>query len=1123
MCGGVEFEGNSLRKEKKISRRHALLLSAIFVSLVLGIQLVAATAWAADAANDGPGIVILQMSDDPDTNWAVRDLQRRLSEFITDDPYFPDRVRLVKTSDPYMAMELEREIVVYASHGGPLGIVTGNRITLWETMADIVSNSRAMMHLFTACSSRNIIQYGDESSDKKLYTVPGARPAEVTNIEVVSTIMLALGINAEQVDEFRTSQLEQAKELVESGASIHIMDFAQIVLDEIEYVDDHYSDSYTTTHRVYRYSVETTLSGIPGFVSLPLDLQSTIVQYYRNYIDEWGVPCVRNLEALSITYTKNYHYEAWWVYDPEPPPPDPDPDPDPPPDVPRPDVGDPELFSAAYIQAAIASDGHWEYGPDIFSGGAYSGIVIYAGDGCQYLQVVINVTASGTTLDANGKTNPESIALKQIDTRGIYVQKQKVDGVWQEPVTGRNPSRTGGAFTDACQKADYEYDSTWPVIPGLYEASGTLTSNGEYLTITGVPTGSSWHGPSFVQTLPSYFKLKDFGSLSANLSLVHHGSNSPLSFTAVSLYDVNKKVVAVVNIVDYWGGSQDCVFHARYYKADGTGYTVSTGHFVGDTQGVVQVRYDPLRGIFGDAPGISETCLLYRNQMGSEGERLIKYLVIQSYRYSTYAEHDERIYNIQLSYAGSEYTIFHDSCNDMDDFVKNPDFPYGYRSDGTLGVPSGQSYMKFTSIATGTGWHGPIYTQTLDRPFRLYQLDDFSVIGEMVQSSSTMGSVYVALFDETMKCALLIHWGDAWVGSKKAWFNVYFYPQNGGTYYQESGYIYTSFTKTGKLWWDPFQGGDGAIMASIDGSGSSYPIGEVDNASRVIKYIGILGYRYSSYNLVDMRIHDINVICDLNEHDPNAPMIPPPTQDPPPGEIENPTSYDGTSKGPSDDGAGRSFTANCEQTANNAVTTEWQGWWPTLLITCTLAIYGLSFVLQMSVDILGSLTVSSASLSHSALNSASDEDLQASTDKIMGLSPVKFYSVIAWAAMLSAKFFATFGLLPAARALFTASLLVYVGASIAMIVSIAQAYLDGSMDYLDAFIGLTTLTWGIVFAGNTISTTGIFGRIFSCLDKYRSGPLESWGYHDTFFMMSRVLVLLLGFTVAAGIFFSGPN
>ncbi|MDF1539088.1 MAG: hypothetical protein P1Q69_09300, partial [Candidatus Thorarchaeota archaeon] len=143
-----------MKKEKVIHRRHALLLSAFLVSILLGIQLVAATAWTADAANEGPGIVILQMSNDPDTDWAVKDLQQRLSEFIVDDPFFVDRVRVVQTSDPFMAMELDGEIVVYASHGGPLGLVTGKRLTSWKTMADIVSDSGALMHLFLACDSK---------------------------------------------------------------------------------------------------------------------------------------------------------------------------------------------------------------------------------------------------------------------------------------------------------------------------------------------------------------------------------------------------------------------------------------------------------------------------------------------------------------------------------------------------------------------------------------------------------------------------------------------------------------------------------------------------------------------------------------------------------------------------------------------------------------------------------------------------------------------------------------------------------------------------------------------------------------------------------------------------------
>ncbi len=234
--------------------------------------------------------------------------------------------------------------------------------------------------------------------------------------------------------------------------------------------------------------------------------------------------------------------------------------------------------------------------------------------------------------------------------------------------------------------------------------------------------------------------------------------------------------------------------------------------------------------------------------------------------------------------------------------------------------------MKFTSIATGSGWHGPMYVHTLDRPFRLYQLEEFSVIGQLVQSSNTNGKTYVGLFDENKRLALLVFWGDSWVGSKKGYFNVYYYPQSGGYYTQGSGYLYYSFTKTGKLWWGPYHGGDGAVFASIDGAGSSQPIGEVENASRVIKYVGVLGYRMDSYTLVDMRLHDVNVVADLNEQNPNS-STPPPTRDPPAGETQSSVDYDGTSSSP------KASMINADvdlSAASLRIATFWTGWWPLL-------------------------------------------------------------------------------------------------------------------------------------------------------------------------------------------------
>ena len=67
-----------------------------------------------------------------------------------------------------------------------------------------------------------------------MYTVPGARPAEVTNIEIATTVMLAFGLDPDEVNQYRTAELTEAKELIQTGESVHIMDFEQIILDEIE-------------------------------------------------------------------------------------------------------------------------------------------------------------------------------------------------------------------------------------------------------------------------------------------------------------------------------------------------------------------------------------------------------------------------------------------------------------------------------------------------------------------------------------------------------------------------------------------------------------------------------------------------------------------------------------------------------------------------------------------------------------------------------------------------------------------------------------------------------------------------------------------------------------------------
>ncbi|MBN2228201.1 MAG: hypothetical protein JW779_01335 [Candidatus Thorarchaeota archaeon] len=833
-----------------LSKRNVVLLCTTFVTLVLSMQLVATTAWTADVANAGPGVTIVQLSDDSDSDWATQDLISRLSEFIHDDIFFRDRISVIKTDNPHVVVSIADNIVIYVSHGGPLGIVTGKHLTTWSRMAQIVENSKASIHLFTACSSKNIIRHGSADSTKQLYTVPGARPAEVTNVEITTTVLLALGFDTEYADQYRTSELTKAKELVETGKSVHIMVFEEIILTEIENIDNSYNETWTDDFRVYREAVVVTYTSTGDFYLLPYDLKNDLIHYYRNFVDTDGVDALRELGQLYITYTKNYYINSTYTGEGS--------------SQLLPDslefsITENNGFSDYYETALFFTSGGWVNETPVFTGGTYSGWLKYAGDHIEFQQVVVNVTASGSILAANETTLVDSISLQQIDAGGTYLQRQKIDGVWQEPSVGRNPRRTGGLWTDPGIKADYEYESGWTPPLGYTASTGVIHSSGEYIYIDSIPSGTSWHGPSFVNTLPSYFRMNDFGSFSANISMVH-GTGVKLARACVTLYDENKKVAMVLMISDASGDRQEEAFYAYYYHEDGTGAGLGSQVFTGDTSGIVQIRYDPHQGIYADVPGKDEVRLFKWTEI--DPERVIKYVAVHCYRYSSYTLNDARFNSIQVNYAGSEYTVLHDNCNDVNNFHLDDDFGYGTYAYGDLYVPSGQSYMSFTNIpTTPSGWHGPDYVHVLDRPFRLCQLSEFSVIGELVQSYSTMGNTYVALFDENEQIAMLVYWGDAWAGSKKGWFNVYFYPQNGGSYSQESGYIYTSFLKTATLWWGSYPGIEGSIYSKIDGT--SKQLGQCYNASRVIKYVVLLGYRYSHYGLVDMRIHDINVVADL--------------------------------------------------------------------------------------------------------------------------------------------------------------------------------------------------------------------------------------------------------------------
>ncbi|RDE14475.1 MAG: hypothetical protein C4K49_07655 [Candidatus Thorarchaeota archaeon] len=122
----------------------------------------------------------------------------------------------------------------------------------------------------------------------------------------------------------------------------------------------------------------------------------------------------------------------------------------------------------------------------------------------------------------------------------------------------------------------------------------------------------------------------------------------------------------------------------------------------------------------------------------------------------------------------------------------------------------------------------------------------------------------------------------------------------------------------------------------------------------MIKYVVTVGQRYSTYSLVDMRVHDINVVADLTRHDPTAP-------DP-----EEPIGYDGSTEGalgdPENLGPSSQIRRDLLLDQMASIVFSWMSQlWPRLLGAYeAFTEYGGHMVLQISVDLLGDTRVESA-------------------------------------------------------------------------------------------------------------------------------------------------------------------
>ncbi|NWF95803.1 MAG: hypothetical protein HXY34_06640 [Candidatus Thorarchaeota archaeon] len=305
---------------------------------------------------------------------------------------------------------------------------------------------------------------------------------------------------------------------------------------------------------------------------------------------------------------------------------------------------------------------------------------------------------------------------------------------------------------------------------------------------------------------------------------------------------------------------------------------------------------------------------------------------------------------------------------------------------------------------------------------------------------------------------------------------------------------------------------------------------EVVKASRA-KYVVTLCQRYQSYNLVDMRVQDINVVADLNKADPNSPN---PTE---------PVESDGTPKGKAE--ATRTAQVYAESKmadANSAIMVYWTGWWPLVHFVIEYGVVsGVYVSVHITADILGSIDIAGFSIQFLGIETMSAaqgdslvDQLGLRVDSLVGTENVWSYffaaATIAYAAAEAISTFAPPGSVHAEVA-FLAFLGIFIASTVSGLVALAQAVAQGIGDPFYAclaFLGIALVALVAVGAhrkaihnwGGASEGAARYFRFFQ--ERYQQGhdwEKRGWDGRCHFgLMLAQLTVLVTIVIMAAGLF-----
>jgi len=207
-----------------------------------------------------------------------------------------------------------------------------------------------------------------------------------------------------------------------------------------------------------------------------------------------------------------------------------------------------------------------------------------------------------------------------------------------------------------------------------------------------------------------------------------------------------------------------------------------------------------------------------------------------------------------------EVTIptWHNDCSNSTGFVYSDAWNINWMpwdiQPGSL--TSDGSSLTISGIATGTGYHGPVYEYELTHSLQVRDIQRFSSIMAADNSiSSYLGYQVVMLGDADRNPILFFSFGDGWADYRQGAYGISYVFENGSRVGYGSGYpiTWTSFNGEMNLSYT-----DGGLLAYVEGIGEELIMGltEID-FNREIKYVALASARYGSDPMFPLLIDEL--------------------------------------------------------------------------------------------------------------------------------------------------------------------------------------------------------------------------------------------------------------------------